>query len=122
MSYLIVLFALPASIMSIDELPMNYDPPALGSRETILALLTELFQDADVPDPTWVMLTREEFAVEFVVGHDDPVDSLGVRIHGADSAMAVVQLLCERTGWRAYDTSLSDLIKFQHDPAFCLQA
>lgn len=122
MSYLILLFALPAHITSVDELLMVYQPSALGSKATILGLLTDLLPDADVTDPTWVMLTREKFGIEFVVGHDDPVDSLGVRIHRADSAMAIVQLLSERTGWRAYDTSLGSLINFQDDPAQCPRA
>jgi hypothetical protein len=107
-SYIVSLFKLPAHIASVIELPKDAKIEPQCPKAAILALLADPFPYADFSDPTWVILDREEFAIEFIVGDEDPVASLGLSIHGADSAMAVAQLLCERMGWRAHDTSLGD--------------
>jgi hypothetical protein len=122
MSYILSLFKLPAHITSINELSQDAEVEPLGSKAAILALLADLFPDADFSDPTWVILNREEFAIEFIVGHEDPVASLGLRIHGADRALAVAQLLCEQMGWRAFDPSFGELIDFGCDPEAGLRA
>jgi hypothetical protein len=121
MSHLIAVFALPAHITSVEKLPDDFQS-ILGSRAAVLGLLADLFPDADFSDPTWVTLEREDFVIEFIVGTGDPVESVGLRIHGADSVMDAVHLLCQRTGWRAYDASLGALIDFAHNPAKGLQA
>lgn len=129
MSYLVVLFNLPSHIVSLDDLPDGDGGdsdtvvmPPLGLRTAILALLTSLFPDADYADPTWVVLRRNGFVIEFMLGAKDPLSSLGLRIHGSDQALDVAKLLCEYMGWRAYDTSLGDFIDFEDHPAAGLQA
>ncbi len=124
MSYIVVLFNLPPHIVSFTNLTDDDEGESapLGSREAILALLTSLYPDADQSDPTWVCLKREEFVIEFMLGDADPIDSMGLRIHGGDQAMEVAKELCAHTGWRAYDTSLGDFIIFDDNAAAGLQA
>lgn len=117
MSYIVSLFKLPKDISSVDELPTDFDVEPLGSKAAILALLGDLFPDADFSDPTWVVLDKTGFSIEFIVGEKDPVDSLGLRIHGDESWIAVARVLCERNGWRAYDTSSGNLINFSLEQA-----
>ena len=122
MSYIVVLFNLPAHVLSIRDMPQDSDANPLGPRVAILTLLTHLFPDADLSDPTWVRLERDGFVIEFMVGAADPVESLGLRIHGSDQAIEVARVLCEYTGWRAYDTSLGDFIAFDDNPVEALGA
>ena len=122
MSYMVVLFNLMSHVPSVSELADDSDIPPLGPRQAILSLLDQRFPDADVSDTSWVRLARDDFVIEFMVGTADPVASLGLRIHGSDRAMDVVESLCRYTGWRAYDTSLGDFIAFDDNPAKGLQA
>lgn len=124
MSYIVILFNVPPHIDSFADLPDGdaLDIAPLGSREAILTLLTSLYPDADRSDPTWICLERDEFVIEFMLDDKDPIDALGLRIHGGNQAMDVAKELCARTGWRAYDTSRGDFISFDDNAAAGLQA
>lgn len=122
MSWLVVLAKLPDAFVSISDIPTDFVPEPLESRAAVLTVLAEVFPDADLTDPTWVQLNRPNYAIEFIVGDKEPVESLSFRPHGDDTLLEALQLLCERTGWRAIDTSSGDFINFNANPAQGLQA
>jgi hypothetical protein len=101
MSWVAVLMRLPPEV-NIADLPADYELQPLGSKVEVLSLLAELFPDADFSDPTRVSVEREDFVIEFMVGDNDPVVTLGFRPHGDVTVLVVLRTLCERTGWRAW--------------------
>lgn len=121
MSWIVTLLKFPSEIKTLDDIPPGFMPEPLGSRNEVLSLLAQLFPDANLSDPTWVTLDRDEYVIEFMVGDKDPVMSLGFRPHGSDALMKALQLLCERTGWRALDEN-AEFIEFDDDPAKGLRA
>ena len=122
MSWLAVLAKLPDTFVSISDIPNDFVPEPLGSQAAVLTLLAEVFPDANFADPTGVTVDRPNYAIEFIVGSKEPVESLGFRPHGDDTVIEALQLLCARTGWRAIDTSSGDFINFAANPAQGLQA
>jgi hypothetical protein len=122
MSWLAVLFKLPNRFVSVHDIPNDFVSEPLGSRAAVLAILAEVFPDANFADPTWVRVERPNYVIECIVGREEPVESLGFRPHGDDTVIEALELLCAQTGWRAFDTSSGDLITFAANPAQGFQA
>ncbi len=116
MSWIACLLTLSPNAKTLDDIPYDYKPEPLGSVAEVLSLISELFPDVDCSDPTWLRLDREDYIVEFMIGSEEPVTSIGFRPHGCDSFMDALQLLCEQTGCRAIDTSDGALIDFNDNP------
>jgi hypothetical protein len=75
----------------------------LGSREEIHALIARLFPKTDFSDPLWIPIQYtvgdEEWGMEIVLDHDDPVKWIGLR-HGSEKAAHLIQ---KHTGWDVLD-------------------
>ena len=122
MSWLALLIKIPDAFVSINDIPNDFVPEPLGSRDVVLTILADVFPDANFADSTWVQVDRKNYVIELMVGNEEPVESLGFRPHGDDTVIEALQLLCAQTGWRAYDTSSGDFINFATNPAQGFQA
>jgi hypothetical protein len=105
MPQLVVLTKLPPEVTSVCQLPAGFKAQPLGSRAEVLSLIAELCPDADFSDPALVTWNRGSAQVEFILGENDPLESVQVRRPTND----VLRRFCQRTGWRAVDP-MSDII------------
>jgi hypothetical protein len=97
MAWSVIMFGLPTHIRSVQELPENSKPTNLGTKTDIISILYELFPDGNFSQG-FGRLSRSGFSIEFSMDTNDPVTWFGVRVHGADTAIEAIKLLCERTG------------------------
>lgn len=116
MAWSVSMFAIHLPVRSVKELPEEFRLGKLGTKAEIHEALRSVFPDADIANENLVFLHRDDFGLEISMDSDDPVTWLGIRIFGSDSALEAIRLLCVHTGWRAFDTSLGDLINFDDDP------
>ena len=83
----------------------------LGTRAEIHALIARLFPKSDFSDPLWIVMSHtvdgEEWGMEIVLDHDEPVMHLGLR-HGSEEA---ARLIHKHTGWDVLDND-NQLMKF----------
>jgi hypothetical protein len=91
--------------------------PPLGALDQVLATIRTALPEVDLCDPTWGRVEHPEYTIELNIGRDDPVRSVGLRVHGGDGALEPIARLCEHTGWRALDYSTGDFLDEAADPA-----
>lgn len=106
MSWDVFIFEAPAHAKSIDELPKDFEPPALGAARDVRQRLLDNFQDIDLSDPAWGHLTGPTWSIELNIGADDPVDSTMLHVRGGgDDVLTVIAQIVASVGGRALDTS-----------------
>jgi hypothetical protein len=120
MSWDVLLMHVPSNVDSIHELPENFSSE-LGPRQEIVDILTRVFPNLDFSDPTWGHLRGRGFSIEFSIGEDTVIETIMLHVRGNDDAINSIQLLCEETGWRAFDTTIGEFINFNESPAAGLQ-
>lgn len=116
MSWDVLLFRLPPSIRSLNELPDDFAGESLGTPTDVADVVRDLFPHIDFSDPTWGVLETEQYSIEFSIGDEVPCTSVMLHVRGPENAIGPVRELCARTGWSAFDTSSGDLIDFAADP------
>lgn len=121
MSWDVLILSLPEGTRSLEGLPEGYDAHLAPTAE-VLDTLHDLFPTMDFTDPTWCVLLSDTYSMEFSVGSKDPCQSIMLHVRGDEAAIEPIRALCERTGWRAFDTSDGELIEFSADPAKGLRA
>jgi hypothetical protein len=109
MSWDVLLLSVPPGIATVDDSPEDF-ASELGPRAQVLSTLAALFPDLDLSDPTWGILAGDDFAIEFNIGDGDPVETIMLHVRGSNSTIHAIHYICERTGWRAFDTSTGDLL------------
>ena len=76
-----------------------------------------MFPSIDLADPSWAVLVTDDYSIEFSIGEETPCTSVMLHVRGPETAIEPLRAVCERTGWRAFDTSTGDVIDFADDPA-----
>jgi hypothetical protein len=115
MSWDVLLMNVPDNLKSSNDLPDDYKSN-LGIGVNILPTLSSIVPEIDLHDPTWGELEGDGFSIEFNIGKDDPVDTIMLHIRGGNGAINVIEHICEKTGWRALDTSIGKFIDFNQSP------
>ena len=67
MSWDILIQDLP-DVATIEEVPDDFHPGVLGSRAEVVERLRSTFPDADFSNPSWGVLDREDWSIEFNSG------------------------------------------------------
>ena len=106
MPQLVVLTKLPPEVKSVCQLPVGFKSQPVGTRAEVLSVIAELCPDADFSDPMLVRWNHNNAPMEFIIGENDPIETVNVRRPTND----VLRLFCQRTGWRAVDP-MSDIIE-----------
>src|SRR5919109_2718587 len=82
----------PEGVSGVDEIPRDYEPPALGSRGAVHhQRVRDMFADVDWSDPGWGVLEGRTWVIELNVGREESV-GLHVRGAGDDAVEAVARI------------------------------
>ncbi len=111
MSWDVLFQDLPAGIRSLDEIPDDFRPRPLWSRDALLSQLRAAVPAINLDDPAWGVLDGDGFSIEFNIGDGDPVDSMMLHVRGA-GAFEVVREVARVLGQPAIDCSAGGLIDF----------
>lgn len=87
----------------------------LGSREYVASIIQKTFPDADITDPSWLVVTRQRYSIEFDIGKNNTVEYLTIHIHGDIESVDAISLLARTSGWSFLDASIGNLIDFKKD-------
>lgn len=105
MSYDIFVQDLPASAISVDEIPADFVPSPLGPRQSIIDGILDVIPTADFSDPTWGKIDSGDWSIEVNIGEKDPCTNFALHVRGGNEALGAVAAILERLGFRALDTS-----------------
>jgi len=105
MSWIVSLYQFPSHIETLADIPEDFVPPPLGSDREVLAILNEFFPGADFSIPDWVEIQSDEVGGVLVI-----VDELIFDVALRDPSLDLINRICARTGWRAFDPEDGRLI------------
>lgn len=101
--------------LSIDEIGETSIEP-LGTKETVIQKLIEVFPYTDRSDPDWLVFQGEHYSLEFSLGANNEIDSFMIHVHGDnEGAVNAIARLYKHTGWSVLDAAIGDFIDFRKD-------
>lgn len=113
MSWDISVQHLPESAASVDEIPDDFQPSPLGPRSQVIANILRVIPDVDFADPSWGMLNRPSFSIEFNMGTEDLCDSFMLHVRGGGDAMRQIDQLLSSLGLRGLDCQSGDFFRME---------
>lgn len=116
MSWDVLVMKIPENYKSLSEMPKDYAPSPLGRFDEVLKVLKDLLPDIDLSDPSWGIFCNEKCSIEFSIGDDDPVTTIMLHIRGGEAPIDIIKTICEKTDWKAIDTSTGNVIDFKDNP------
>ncbi|MFJ8663143.1 hypothetical protein [Streptomyces sp. NPDC093795] len=118
MSWDVLLLPLPAELTSIDDLPVDHEPPPVGTRSAVHQALRAAVGEVDLTDPTWGELLGPTWVIELGIGERDPVDSVMLHVRGGEDArgreddvLPVIFQISRALGCRPFDCSSGELLR-----------
>ena len=113
MSWDITIQDIPQGIQAIDEIPDDFQPKPLGPRRDLITRIHQIFPDADFSDPSWGLLDRPRFSIEFSMGTAEICDSFALHVRGGGDAVARVAQLLNHLGLRGIDLQVPDFFSVE---------
>jgi len=106
---------------TVGEIPDDEQPLPLGSLSEVQAAISAIFPGTDWSDPVWGIYDSKLGSIEFNVGRDDPVQSLGLHVRASDTIVGGILHLCERMGCQAIASTDSTFLDPSEHPASGLE-
>lgn len=118
MSWDVYFLKFPDEVNSVSEIPEDYEPQPLGIYDDIKKLFSEVFPAAEFfrPGYGWGVLDTDEYSIEFSIDEEEPITSIVLQIRGGETPIDVIKKICQKTAWRAIDTSSGDFMNFDNNP------
>jgi hypothetical protein len=112
MSWDVFLQKFPQEARQPQDVPDNYVAPAIGSRAEVASALRRLFHDVESADDSFVTVQSSSFAMEIILGDEDPCSHLLLHVHtdGLEATKAILRI-AKHLGLRAIDCSTSKFIE-----------
>lgn len=117
MSWDVSLYKFSRNYATLDEIPDNEQPSALGTRGEVQAAIAAVFPGTDWKDPVWGIFESAIGSIEFNVGQEDPVRSITLHVRAQDEIVDGILELCSQEGWQAIDLTSSTFLERAASPA-----
>ncbi|VWC72923.1 hypothetical protein [Burkholderia lata] len=117
MSWDVSLYKFTRRYKTTEEIAHDEQPLSLGSLSEVHAAVSEVFLGTDWSDPAWGIYDSEFGSIEFNVGKDDPVKSLGLHVRASDAVVVGILNLCERIRCQAIDLTDGSFLDQSELPA-----
>jgi len=99
---------LPADATSLDEIPDDFSPPPIGSRENVICQILSAIPSADFSDPAWGLIDGPTFSIEVSLGREQ-LNGFALHVRGDDSVVPVVAKILAATGLRGIDRGTGEI-------------
>jgi len=100
-------------VNSIADIPDDFEPSSLGSREALIAKIKDAFPSADFKDPSWGLIDGDEWSIEVNIGPNTECGGIMLHVRGGDGAVAAVEAILDRLGLRAIDLQTGEFFDAQ---------
>lgn len=110
MSWNVLLVELPPGARSVREVPRDFAPNSLGSRDALIARLQKKLPSIDFTDPTWGTLDGGNYSIQFDMGEELEVDTITLHVEGGEDAERAIQVAAQAIGSRAFDMTRGRLL------------
>ena len=91
-------------VPSVNDIPEDFQPGSLGSRDAVIAKIVRAIPSADFGDPSWGLADGEGWSIEFNMGDGPECDAFALHVRGGgDGAIEAVAAVLSSVGARALD-------------------
>ena len=108
MSWDISIQDLPASAVTLEEIPDDFQPSPLGPRSEVIARILQAVPGVDFTDPSWGMLQRDSFSIEFNMGPEEICTGFMLHVRGGADDMQLIGDLLKAMNLRGIDCQTSE--------------
>lgn len=122
MSWDVSLYEFTQRYRTVEEIPGDEQPRLLGSLSEVHATVSAVFPGTDWGDAVWGIYEGEYGSIEFNVGEEDPVQSLGLHVRASDAIVGGILQLCGRMGCQAIDPSTGTFLDQSAHPSAGLES
>lgn len=105
----LIINTLGKSPQSVDEC-QDSDCAPLGKAADVRKKLSKHLPGIDWSEKRWGHFQGEGHHIEFNVGHDDPVQTIMLHVHGGGDVIAAIVQFARPLGWSALDCSTSEFL------------
>ncbi len=111
MSWDLILMDCPPSTSSPTEVEPGFVAAPLGSYAEIAERVRTVAPDADFDESGAGVITRLAYVVEFDLGSTEPVESVGLQVHGSgDEVVGLIVGIAEQLNARAIDLQADEYL------------
>lgn len=110
MSWDVSLYKFSRKYESLDEIPGDEQPQALGALHEVQSAVSAVFSGTNWADPVWGIFDSDIGSIEFNVGREEPVVSLALHVRAGDAIVAGILQLCEQLSCQAIDLTDSSFL------------
>jgi hypothetical protein len=94
---------------TVDEISEDGCSP-LGSADEVRRQVSAQLPDIDWSDPVWGEYLGDGFTIEFNIGGEDPVITIGLHVRGGGDPVTDIMRLTRAMKWQAIDLSTGEFI------------
>lgn len=102
-------FIPPPGAVSIDDVPSDYRPPELGSREEVVERIRSVAPLVDASDPARLSIVGPDHVVEVSLTEERPT-GLTFFVRGGEAAVPLVQRVSSALGAVPFDISTGEFM------------
>jgi len=103
MSWDIFVQEIPLEAKSVAEIPDDFVPKPIGSRDDIIKKICALVPTADFSDPAWGLIDGPDYSIEVNIGEKAITSGFVFHIRGNEQAVYVVANILANLKLRAFD-------------------
>lgn len=103
MSWDIFVQDLPRNAATVADIPDDFTPRPLGSRNQIIQKILQVLPTADFSDPAWGLIEEDGWSIEFNMGNSEECQGFALHVRGGDEAAGVVAAVLRHLDVRALD-------------------
>lgn len=99
---------------SVEHIPEDFEPEPLGPRVAVIAKILAAMPDVDFSDPSWGLLERDGWSIEFNLGEEEECEDLALHVRGCGrGAMEAVDTVLCAVGVRAIDAQTGEFFTLE---------
>lgn len=117
MSWDVSLYKFSRTYAALDDIPNDERPLPLGTLKQVQLAISTVFANTDWSDPIWGIFDSPVGSIEFNIGKDDPVISVGLHVRASEAIVGAILELCSRQQWQAIDISNGSFLDHSKSPA-----
>src|SRR5262249_1698501 len=102
MSFDIFVQDIPAEAQSADEIPEDFEPKPIGSRDAVLAAIRRVAPEVNFASPEWGTYDGDGCSLEVGLGLDDPMNGFAFHLRGNEEGLFLVADILNELGVRAF--------------------
>lgn len=115
MSWDLIVMRVPPGLKRIEDLPSDFQPETIGTREEVISRIKEAVPTANFSDPNWGVIDDAGCSIEVSLGSQDSISSFSLHVHEGDASIHAIARILGHLRLQAIDCQTSAL--FDAGPA-----